>query len=106
MAIASRLLRLFLEAFSIKILFKTFFAPWRRIGEKYDRRNPSEWFGAFIVNSLMRFIGMFVRTIILVFGIIFIVASFVLGLALMLIWLVAPLAAVILFAIGIKKLFV
>ena len=103
-AIVARLEKMLLEAFSVKALLRTFFTPWRRIGEEYDKRNPSQWLGTFIVNTLMRFIGVLVRTGILVFGVILVVLGIILGIALLLLWLIAPAAVVGLLVMGIKEL--
>jgi len=77
--------------FSFKLLIKTLFSPWKRLGESYGNGlNLSRYAETFIVNTLMRAVGFFTRVIVLVLGL----ASYVLVLTLsflgLLIWILAP----------------
>ena len=56
--------------FSIALLFKNFFDPWKRMTE----RKPSffqtkEYFTASLSNMIMRLLGMVLRTLMLIIGI-------------------------------------
>ncbi len=78
--------------FSLTFLLRTLFSPWKRLGEGY----PSIFkFGEFLtvatVNGVMRILGFFLRLIILVIGVIVLLASGLLFVSLLLIWLTIPL---------------
>lgn len=90
-AVAQNFLWFIAHFFSFKLLLKTLFAPWRRLGESYGRGfNVGAYASAFVVNSLMRLVGFVTRTCVLVVGL----ASYVLVLALsiliFIIWFLAP----------------
>ncbi len=77
--------------FSIKLLLKTLFAPWRRMGESYgDGFNLEAFASAFIVNSLMRIVGFVTRAIIIFVGLVSYTIVLVFGLSIVFIWLFLP----------------
>jgi len=71
--------------FSVPVLLGSFFAPFHRIHEsRHAGFDVEDWLGVFAVNSLMRLVGMIVRTAFLVIGIfsellVFAVGAVVLG---------------------------
>ncbi len=79
--------------FSFKLLLRTLFAPWKRMGEKYQGGLD---FGALassvIVNSLMRGFGLVSRILVLLLGLISYAAVAAFSGFILLIWIVAPLA--------------
>ncbi len=88
--------------FSLKILLSTLFQPWKRMGEDYPRGfDPSVLFQVFIVNTLMRVVGFFVRVIIITFGVISLFTVFVLGIAGFFLWTVMPVFLVVLLVLGV-----
>ncbi len=53
--------------FSVPVLIQTFFAPFRRLSERRARGfDLEDWAGVFAVNTLMRVVGVVVRSAFLV----------------------------------------
>ena len=93
------------DFFSISLLVKTLFEPFRQISaggtssEALDAR-----FQAFIDKSVSRFIGFFIRFFIILFGIISMAALLVVSIVLVLCWPFvpfAPVAGVVLCTMGV-----
>lgn len=95
------------DFFSLPILLKSFLAPWRRLSEPYpeDKFNISEILAVFVVNSLMRLVGIIMRAFIIVIGLVALVVIIILYPVLLVLWLALPLAIVILLAAGFRLLF-
>jgi hypothetical protein len=52
------------QFFSVDMLLKTFFQPFKRMQEDYTRGfDPSGYAETFIVNAMMRIVGMVVRSV-------------------------------------------
>lgn len=78
--------------FSFKLLIRTLFKPWKRMGESYgDGFELDKIASAFIVNTLMRVVGLVTRLIVLGVGFIAYIAILIFAMAIILIWLVLPL---------------
>lgn len=77
--------------FSFKLLLKTLFTPWKRLGEHYSGGFD---LGAFaptlVVNSLMRVVGFCTRLVILFIGLVSIIFVSVFSLFIFIIWFLAP----------------
>lgn len=85
------LLRFLYQMFSIELLSKTLFAPWQRLAERYNRTlNFSDILSTFIVNSLMRIVGFFIRLIVIIIGSISIFVAALLGIGIACLWLILP----------------
>lgn len=95
------------DFFSLSILLKSFFAPWRRLSEPYpkDKFNLSEVMAVLVVNSLMRLVGIIMRSIIILVGLVVLVLTVFIFPLLILLWLVLPPATVLLMVAGLKLLF-
>lgn len=95
-----------LHTFSIGELFKTLFSPWQLLGEKYKGGlfNFAENFEAFIVNTLMRIVGFFVRGFVIIFGIAVTLVLIVFEAALFVLYLGAPVIVFLLFVSMIKNI--
>lgn len=89
--------------FSIPLLFNTFFDPWRRLGEK--SANPitqfGQFFGALVVNTLMRIVGIFMRSAALLVGLVVVAFVILSGPILLVSWILAPIFVAVLFISGI-----
>ncbi len=74
--------------FSIPLLLKTLFSPWRRIREDYSR--IEDFFGNLVVNTLMRLVGAIIRLIFVVMGIVSMILCAVFGVLIFVFWLALP----------------
>src|SRR3990167_7732937 len=77
--------------FSLPELTRTFFAPWKRLGENYGSIfDTEEFFAALITNSLMRIVGIVLRSIIIVAGSIVLVIALIVSFTALLVWTLLP----------------
>lgn len=92
--------------FSIPLLLKTLFAPWRKYSWSYGRGfNIRIWAEAFISNSFSRLIGAIMRMFLILLGVLIEIFVFIIGLCFFLVWIFAPILIVACFILGIKFLF-
>ena len=93
-----------LNYFSLPILLKSFFAPWRRYKWVYPKGiNISEFFSTLISNTFSRILGAMMRTVLIVVGIIFQIFVLLAGVIIILAWVLSPFIVIagFLFAINI-----
>lgn len=78
--------------FSFKLLLRTLFSPWRRMGESYGNMlsNFESFASAFVVNSMMRVVGFCSKIVVIAFGLVTYSVVFVFSLFILVIWLLAP----------------
>jgi hypothetical protein len=77
--------------FSFKLLLRTLFAPWRRLGEHYEGGlDLSAFASVIIVNSLMRIFGFFTKMIVLLIGFVAYLLVIIFSFFIFFIWLLAP----------------
>jgi len=92
--------------FSIPLLLKTYFSPWRRItwskGRGFSIRRFLE---AFISNLFSRCVGAVLRTFLILIGVGMELLVFLIGATLFLSWFLIPIIIPISFLIGIRFLF-
>jgi hypothetical protein len=77
------------QAFSVDVLIKTLFSPWKRI-VTLPGRSIDEKIHAAIDNLLSRVVGFIVRMIVLIVAVIMIIITFVAGLAVAIAWPFLP----------------
>ena len=88
--------------FSISLLLRTFFSPWKRLGE--ERRGFFD--PVFIlIDILMRIFGASVRAITICIGLFFILVTILLGPVFLCLWLFLPFITVYLFVKGFILIF-
>ena len=93
--------------FSIPILIRTFFSPWRRLHA--DRETEGfdlvDSLSTGLVNLIMRIVGALMRSMLIVIGLCAVVVAIVGGIIFFILWTVAPIIIVLLCAAGIHLLF-
>jgi hypothetical protein len=91
--------------FSIPILLATFFSPFQRLDESYGKGLDLERIGSvFVVNTLMRVVGICARTMFIAAGLASIAIAAVGGAAIFVAWLAAPLCIALLVGSGLTFL--
>jgi len=90
------------EFFSINLLFKTFFKPWKRLQEKHYRsEGVSEFISNIIVNTLMRIVGIIIRSVVIITGLIFLIIYSLSGIFFFGFWFLLPILSLFLFITGV-----
>jgi len=88
--------------FSIPLLVSTFAAPVYRLQEKSSGSfDPGRILGDFVVTTLMRIVGMILRTIVLALGTVFEAILALLAVPALALWLLLPILSPLLATIGI-----
>ena len=91
--------------FSIPTLIRTWFSPWRRLGETYEGGlDPAAWFSALLVNLLMRLVGALARTILILIGLLTWLVTALAGVVMAAVWLVLPFIPLILITLALDLL--
>lgn len=81
-----------LNYFSVPLLLKTFFSPWRKYKESYGRGlDIKKYFEAFASNMISRVLGAIVRSFLIIIGIAFEIFILFAGLIVFLAWIILPL---------------
>jgi len=94
------------EYFSIPLLFKTLFSPWKRdITKKPRGLDFKKLFEYLTYNLISRGVGFFVRFVTILVGIIFLLLTAVAGAVFFIVWLVLPLIILGLFVMAIILIF-
>lgn len=89
--VAGNFLWFIIHFFSFKLLLKTLFAPWKRLGEHYEGGlNISAFASTLIVNGLMRAVGFVTRIIVLSVGLVSYIVALSFSFFILLIWILAP----------------
>ncbi len=95
-----------LNIFSVRILLKTFFSPWHKYWSSYPLGfNPKDAFFVFFGNMMSRVVGMILRTIFILAGIIFEIFIFFFGAFLFLVWVLWPFLVLYFLYLGLLFLF-
>jgi hypothetical protein len=105
-AIWSDGLRFILHFFSISLLLRTFFSPWRRLHEENrgGLLNISDFIAAKTVNLIMRCVGMVMRLLVISAGLIAFAVFFGMGIFMFFCWLFLPLGVAALSVVGVSYL--
>jgi len=77
--------------FSVTLLLKTLFSPWRRYNWAYPKIfDIKEFFNTLISNIFSRFLGAMVRSVLIILGILLQIFVAVAGLIIFLAWILFP----------------
>jgi hypothetical protein len=80
-----------LEYFSVPLLLKTFFSPWRRYQVSYGKGfDLGRYFEAFISNLIFRSLGAFLRSFLIIGGLLAEIFLIFAGIVVFIGWLAAP----------------
>jgi hypothetical protein len=80
-----------LNYFSLPILLKTFFNPWRRYKWYYPKGfDIKEFFNTLISNTFSRILGVIMRIVLIVVGILFQIFVVVAGATIFVLWILMP----------------
>lgn len=78
--------------FSINLLLKNFFDPWKRMNDSYPHKfDPKLYVYAFITNTITRIVGMIMRSVLLITGLISLGILIILYPIALILWLITPL---------------
>lgn len=97
----------FYHFFSLPVLVKTFFQPWKRMEERYPKGlDVGGIASTFIINTMMRAIGVIMRVFLIAIAVIFIAIVFCLGVASFFVWFAIPWLTLIVLISGARLLFI
>jgi hypothetical protein len=95
-----------LNYWSLPVLLKTFFSPWRRYQYSYGKGfSLARYAEVFSFNIISRTIGAIMRSFLIVAGLITEIIVFLIGLTVFFIWLILPFLLILAFFYGFKALF-
>lgn len=93
-----------IDRFSLPIHLKTLFVPWKRYTLSTKNAPFSERMGIFVFNILGRFIGFFMRIIVILIGLIAMLLVFLAYLFFVVAWVLAPVVGVLSIIYGLSNL--
>ncbi len=89
--------------FSISRLARTFFVPWRRLGENtMERFNLVAVATAITVTTIMRIVGILFRSITIITGLLLMVLLIPASAVALAVWLAMPVILLFIFALGLE----
>lgn len=88
------------EFFSFSLLIKTFFSPWQRLNEK-GSGGVSGFFEGLIITTIMRIIGMMMRTMVIFIGALVMLGVFFGGIVFIGLWPLLPILLFMTFSFGV-----
>jgi len=99
-------LRFNFEYFSIPLLLKTFFSPWRRYAWSYGRGfNFKRYLDALVSNAIFRVLGAVLRLFLIIIGTILEIAVFLAGMVIFIFWIFLPFIIISMFILGLQIYF-
>ena len=92
-----------LNYFSIPLLLRTFFSPWRRYRESYGRGfDIGRYFEVFFANLIFCFLGAIMRSFLIIIGLLAEIFVFFAGLIVFLGWFIMPIILIIGLILGFR----
>ena len=86
--------------FSLELLSRTLFSPWRRLAISGGKGKEDSFFGALVVNTLMRLVGFGIRAVTIVAGAVTLLVAVFISCLAALAWVVFPALVFFLFFAG------
>ncbi len=87
--------------FSIKLLFKNFFDPWKKMSDNYPKSfNLKKYFYTLTTNLIVRIMGMIMRTILILVGLISCLLLIIFYPVVIISWLLLPFIIICLISSG------
>ncbi|HDL75009.1 MAG TPA: hypothetical protein ENH06_01315 [bacterium] len=95
-----------LNYWSIFLLFKTLFSPWRRYKFSYGKMiDLNRYFEAFTFNAISRGIGVIMRSVLILVGLLMEIFILFSGLIIFSIWIILPVFIIAGFLFGFKIIY-
>jgi hypothetical protein len=92
--------------FSLPMLLKTLFSPWRRLGEERKPGfDPTDFASVLVINTFMRFVGFLLRSMVIVIALFCLLMVTAFGIIFFILWFLSPLLSIIFFFKGVALLF-
>ena len=91
--------------FSIPLLMRTLFAPWKRMTDEYHRTGFEDILETFLMNMLSRVFGALVRIFFISAGLVFLVVGCLSLLVFLVVWVCMPVLALVSVVYGVALLF-
>ena len=79
-----------LHFFSVPLLLRTFFSPWKRMEESGGSGGIEGFFESVVVNLLSRIVGVFVRFWLILLGLLALIGMVIGIIVVTVVWLLAP----------------
>ena len=92
-------------SFSVSVLLRTLFDPWRRDVTYVENASLQELFNIWLGNFISRLVGFVVRTFTILVGFILTMISLVILLAFILAWFLSPVIIILLIINGVTAIF-
>jgi len=92
--------------FSIPLLFRTLFSPWKRLSDEYERAGIEKMAETFVFNLMSRVLGGVVRSIFLGIGLSMLLLTTAVLVILCVVWLFLPALALLSTVWGLSLFFV
>jgi hypothetical protein len=91
------------EFFSISLLFKNFFDPWKRMSDQYPKNfDLKKYFYAFVTNIIVRIVGIIMRTVLIIIGLSCYILTAIFYPIVIIVWLVLPFILLAMFGLGLS----
>jgi len=85
-----------LNYFSVPLLLKSLFSPWRKYKWNYPKGfDVGEFFSTLVSNAFSRIIGALMRIVLIIIGIIFQILVIFAGLIIFLLWILIPFIVIV-----------
>lgn len=99
------LVTILFDLFSVKQIFPTLFAPWKRDIISYEGLSFQEKFNVFMLNMASRLIGCLIKSFVLITFILVLILSLVISFFVFVVWLAFPIVVIFLIVLGLFNIF-